>query len=330
MKKNSSISETAIIAETSHFSSDTPEKKGLFGIISMPFKKITNSTLFFKLSAKFSLRVLITVLSALIIFSLSVAAVVTHDTANDYHKLEKISENTKAAIRTMSEIRSTNAPAVRSPIIPSSDQPPVLIDVPFYSQKDYPTGCELVSTSMLLAFYGISISANQLITDGYVKTKSVYLNKYRNACGPDPDIYFIGDPLKDTGYGCYSGTIISALKKILPSDKYNVCDLKNMSIDKICENYIDNGIPVMIWGSINMKPTYVYEINHWVIDEGKKNGTDFWWRSNEHCLIFTGYDNGYYYFNDPLSDESGTKYRKWQVKKRFGELGNMAVAIEKK
>lgn len=202
-----------------------------------------------------------------------------------------------------------------------------VIDVPFYSQKEYPTGCELVSTSMLLAYYGIDITADEIVKDGYIKTKEVYLDKYGDPYGPDPDMYFIGDPLEDDGYGCYSGAIIAALKRILPKDEYDIVDLKGWSVDEICRKYINNDIPVLFWGSLNMEQTYFDEVNQWFIEDGKKKGEKFKWYSNEHCLVLVGHDRSFYYFNDPSASRPATVFGRPLVEVRYAEMGRQAIAI---
>ena len=50
------------------------------------------------------------------------------------------------------------------------------------------------------------------------------------------------------------------------------------------------------------------------------------WISPMHVLVLTGYDQEYYYFNDPWQ-EKNTKYPKEQVKKAYRALGRQAVTI---
>ena len=203
----------------------------------------------------------------------------------------------------------------------------VVIKVPFYSQKDYPTGCELVSTSMLLAKYGIRIKADEIVTKGYLKAKKVYLDARADPYGPDPNMYFVGEPTEDDGYGCYSGAIVSALKKIVPKDKYKVVDLTGQELEDICREYIDKGIPVLYWGSLQMQPLYYDVVNHWYIESGKRKGEEFRWISNEHCMVLVGHNRDNYIFNDPSVDKACAEYIRPIVEKRFIELGRMAVAI---
>lgn len=204
-----------------------------------------------------------------------------------------------------------------------------IVDVPYYSQKDYPTGCELVSMSMILSFYGFDIAAGDIIKKGYMKFVEVH-TKNGIKYGGNPNLVFIGSPNKNSGYGCMSGAVTLAFRRYLASDeqktdkKYKVTNLSDVSLEEICDNYIDKGIPVIVWCSINMKPTFTKLQNSWIIE---KTDERYIWKSNEHCLVLTGYDNENYYFNDPLVKKN-TKYMKCLAERRYKEMGMQAVVFE--
>lgn len=200
----------------------------------------------------------------------------------------------------------------------------IMLDVPFFSQDNFPTGCELVSTSMLLAYYGLDLGINELIMN-YVDLRDLYTNQEGILCGYDPNEYFIGNPYDSNGYGCHSGVILKALIKYLPPERYKVHNLSGMSIEELCRSYIDYGVPVMMWASIDMKPTFRSENNSWLIEE---TGEQFTWTSNEHCMVLVGYDDLNYYFNDPLNNKN-TAYEKELASQRYNELGMQAIAITK-
>lgn len=212
----------------------------------------------------------------------------------------------------------------------SKKSEPVIVDVPYYSQKDYPTGCELVSTSMVLAFHGFDITAGDIIKKGYLDAVEIHTkDKKKTLYGGDPNLVFIGNPNKNSGYGCMSGAIILALQRYFDSQekldkKYEITDLRGMELHEICTEYIDNGIPVIVWCSINMKPTFQKFRNSWIIEDTDKR---YIWRSNEHCLVLVGYDDENYYFNDPLVSKN-TKYMKRLAERRYGEMGMQAVVVE--
>lgn len=198
----------------------------------------------------------------------------------------------------------------------------LLINVPYYSQEEYPTGCELVSASMLLGYYGFETTAGELIEKGHIKT-SVLTEIDGVRYGGDPDKVFIGSPYDENSYGCWSGAVISCLESYLPKE-YSVSDLSGQSLEELCEEYIKNGIPVLVWASIDMRETYINESSSWII---KDTGEAFQWISREHCMVLVGYDEEYYWFNDPYSGNGVVPYEKNLAEQRYRELGKQAVAI---
>lgn len=198
----------------------------------------------------------------------------------------------------------------------------MIIDVPYYSQEDYPTGCELVSASMLLGYYGFETTAGELIEKGYIKT-SVITEVDGIRYGGDPDKVFIGSPYDENSYGCWSGAVISCLESYLPNE-YKVSDLSGQSLEELCDEYIENGIPVLVWASINMRETYKSESGSWIIED---TGETFQWISREHCMVLVGYDDKCYWFNDPYSGNGVVPYEKKLAEQRYRELGKQAVAI---
>ncbi|MCM1132697.1 MAG: C39 family peptidase [Ruminococcus flavefaciens] len=231
-------------------------------------------------------------------------------------------ETVSRAETTAEESESTETTTVAET---ASDDDFVCIDVPYISQnEDYPTGCELVSTEMLLRFYGFDITAGGLIDNGYIKNRELEADsKDRDIiyCA-DPNKEFIGDPHTDSGYGCYAPVIFDGLKKYLEDEYFDVANLSGISLPDLCMEYIDFGEPVVVWASIDMKPTEKSK-KTWII---KETGEKFNWISNEHCLVLVGYDSENYYFNDPQKG-SAVAYKKETAEKRYKELGSQAITI---
>lgn len=219
-----------------------------------------------------------------------------------------------------------NEPAVTTET-PSKDVEPAYktagcIEVPYKSQEKYPTGCELVSTSMLLSYYGFEIEPMKLIEDGYIKSVPVERKNGKLYSG-DPNEVFVGDPKKNTGYGCYSGAVKKCLEKYLQDEFYDVYSLEGMELKDICSQYIDFDQPVIIWASLDMKPLEEKKESTWIIEE---TGEEFRWLSNEHCMVLVGYDDEYFYIHDPQRG-AYTPYKRSDVEKRFNEMGSQAVTI---
>ncbi len=195
-----------------------------------------------------------------------------------------------------------------------------LISVPYISQAgEYPTGCEVVSTSMLLKYYGYDISVDEFIDD-YLE--SSFLEEVNGKLyGPNPNEAFVGDPRSVYSYGCYAPVIVNSLNKILRKEHW-VKNTTGSEFSELIENYIDKEIPVLVWTSLNLLPTESGA--EWYLRE---SGEKFQWISNEHCMVLVGYDKDKYYFNDPYEGNGVVGYDKNLVEKRFKELGDQSVVI---
>ena len=257
------------------------------------------------------------------------AAVTTSAAKTDTDK----TENDKTESEKNEQKEAETQPSTEPETEPASELPPVpetiyYLAVPYYSQEDFPTGCELVSASMVLGYYGFDIAAGDLINEGYIEAAEFIHEKNDDGdeilIGGDPEEKFIGDPNSDEGYGCYSGAIVKGLSRYLENELYDVVDMSGMSLSDLCSFYIDYEIPVLVWATVDMKPSEVKENNTWQIE-----GTDqtFSWISNEHCMVLVGYNDDYYYFHDPLTDEA-TLYERSITEKRYRELGCQAVIVK--
>ena len=209
---------------------------------------------------------------------------------------------------------------------PSSDSatitatPKVIIEnVPVISQfPEYPTGCESVSTVMALKYAGYNISAEEFITRFLPMSREFYMENGQNR-GPSPYEYFIGNPKSPSSYGCMAPVIQKAVTSYI-GDTEKIKDLTNMSLNEICEQYINQNIPVIMWATIKMLETNPK--NSWYLSDGKR----FTWPSNEHCMLLVGYDDENYYFNDPYQGKL-VAFNKKTTEDRFAELGSQALAV---
>lgn len=213
--------------------------------------------------------------------------------------------------------QNTEAPA-EVPAVPKG-----CINVPFLSQEEFPSGCELVSTTMLMRFYGIEIQPEDLINGGWIDYQLLDSDQAGDLFGGDPNKIFIGDPLTKDGYGCYSRTIYNALERYFKGKFYDAAYLTGFSLSDLCLMYIDSGEPVLIWATIGMEPTDKKTPITWTISD---TGEKFTWLRNEHCLLLVGYDEEYYYFNDPLVGQA-VPYERKVTEQRYEEFGRQAVTM---
>lgn len=189
-----------------------------------------------------------------------------------------------------------------------------IIQAPFISQLGkYPTGCESVTTVMALNHIGIDISVDKFIDSYLTKTGVPF----------DPNISFGGNPRYTSGYGCYAPVIKKALDKALSGQKYTAKQLYGVSLKNLCSNYIDKGIPVILWATMYMNTPYISST--WTY-----NGKTINWIAPKHCLLLVGYDSSHYIFNDPLTYQPQTYYSKSSVEVAYKGLNYQAIVLEKK
>lgn len=189
-----------------------------------------------------------------------------------------------------------------------------IIQAPFISQLGkYPTGCESVTTVMALNHIGIDVSVDKFIDSYLTKTGVPF----------DPSISFGGNPRSTSGYGCYAPVIKKALDKALSGKSYEAKVLNNVSLKTLCSQYIDKGIPVILWATMYMKTPYISST--WTY-----NGKTINWIAPEHCLLLVGYDSNHYIFNDPLTSQPQTYYSKSSVETAYKGLNYQAIVLEKK
>jgi uncharacterized protein YvpB len=196
------------------------------------------------------------------------------------------------------------------------------LNVPYLDQSvRYPTGCESVSTVMLLHYLGCHISVDDFI-QSYLKMQG-FENRNGELFGPDPNRFFCGSPYDPDSFGCYAPVICDALSACL-GDEYQVIDETGAPTERLLEEYIDQGMPVIFWACINMREPITGPC--WRL---KDSGETFTWISNEHCMLLVGYDEDSYIFNDPYENHGVIHYPRLLTEERHKAQYSMAVGIKK-
>lgn len=234
------------------------------------------------------------------------------------------SASSESATETLTE-PTTETPTEAFTEVSFPDPKMLVLDVPFYAQRDLglPTGCELVSAKMVLDYYceeevpiGALIVNVQCDTPEEIDGETV---------AKHPAQAFIGRPSVGSSFGCFAPVIVDLMNSYIP-EGYEAVDVSNQSLEEL-EHYISQGIPVLVWATIDMYATSE-SIGWYLRDEnGGNSGEWYFWKSNEHCLVLTGYDDTYYYFNDPNAWKSNTRFEKSLVKTRHEEVGNYSVVV---
>ncbi len=203
-----------------------------------------------------------------------------------------------------------------------------LINAPYIDQTaDWPTGCETVSAVMLLNFLGIDIGVKDFV-DGCLEKRPMKRLSDGGLEGPDPRLFFAGDPTDPESFGCYSGVIKRALEKAFLqrglAGEYEVVDLTDVPVETILTDYIDRDMPVVFWTSIDLKETI--QGPDWRISG---TGDTFHWISNEHCVLLVGYDKDKLIYNDPWTNNGVVTSDRELVEKRHKEEHSMAVGVRR-
>lgn len=200
------------------------------------------------------------------------------------------------------------------------------LDAPFIDQREkYPTGCESVTAVMALQYAGVDVTVEEFI-DGYLpQGEAPHQDATGAVVGPSPWEVFLGSPYSEEGWGCYAPVITGALEELLQDrgvDSLSVKELYGEGLPQLCEEYVSQGTPVMVWATIDMaEPT---PANQYYL-EG--TGELFTWIYPLHCLLLTGEDGDTYLFNDPMAGKN-VAYPKEQVEEAFEGVGMQAVVLE--
>ena len=180
-----------------------------------------------------------------------------------------------------------------------------------------PTGCEVVSLTSVLNYYGMDVSMTTMADEYMPRSSEPYYNV-------DPDEYFVGStPYTWDGFGCYPGCIVKTANNYFSANNiedYKVVNITGCSVDDVF-NYIENGVPVITWGTSNFA-TPRWDA-YWFVGGKKIN-----WCNYEHCLVTVGYDKNSGVVT--LGDDSGGYNREVsleQYKVVFEGMGNMAVVV---
>ena len=97
--------------------------------------------------------------------------------------------------------------------------------------------------------------------------------------------------------------------------------LDAMELASLAE-YIDEGIPVIVWATIDMeRVTDYYEVLYY-----DRYGS-YYYPENEHCLVLVGYNENRYFFADPYESRGIVSYPKSDCEAAFADLGKQSVVV---
>ena len=164
--------------------------------------------------------------------------------------------------------------------------------ISFNQFPDYPTGCESAALYILLRYYGVDVTMDDIVS-ALPKEPNPYIDG-GVLYGGDPDRGFIGDPTDPFSYGVLNHPIAEAANKFLEGAEALV-GLDAEDIESYCE-----GSAVIAW--ISMSPEIEPKITVWT---DHKTGKDVTWVSGEHAVVVYASVDGGYMISDP---RTGTKH----------------------
>lgn len=167
----------------------------------------------------------------------------------------------------------------------------ILLDIePVYQYPDYPTGCESVSLYMLLNYYGIDVTVDDIIDE--LPKGPVPYGSGDNVKGANPEKEFVGNPKSKYSYGVFNEPIRQTANKF----KEGALTKKNASIDDLYKILLKKN-PIEVWFTTDMEEGIIYrEQDKWYDYE---TGEIVRWPRHEHAILVTGIDSDYIYYNDP-------------------------------
>lgn len=179
---------------------------------------------------------------------------------------------------------------------------------------ELPNGCEVTTLAAALNYQGVSVDKTVLSDHHLPKAPVGSANFYRE---------FVGNPRESDAYGCYAPVIVTTAQSYLSSigSGLSVHNLTGKPLNDLF-SYIDQGIPVIVWGTQNNKAGH-YSVT-WYVD-----GQELTWFTPEHCMTLIGYDldSNLVYVADPMTGDQEA-YDLSTFRKNYNSLGKQAIVIK--
>lgn len=184
---------------------------------------------------------------------------------------------------------------------------------PFINQyPNYPTGCESVALTMLLNYYGILITPDNVISS--LPKGNLPYTKNGVTYGGNPEKEFIGNPYSLNSYGVYEKPLAEVANQYKPG----ITIATGTDFNKILE-IVGTGKPVLVWTSMYLAAPYISTL--WIYEP---TGETVYWKANEHAVVIIGYTPDKVIIADPIG---GTmKYQSLSIfKERYNYYGKKAL-----
>ena len=184
---------------------------------------------------------------------------------------------------------------------------------PFINQyPDYPTGCESVSLTMLLNYYGVLVTPDDIISS--IRKGNIPYTKDGITYGGNPETEFVGNPYSLNSYGVYEKPLEEVGNKYKPG----ITIATGTDFNKILE-IVATGKPVLVWTSMYLAAPYIS--TSWIYEP---TGETIYWKANEHAVVVIGYTPDKVIIADPIGGK--LKYQSLSIfKERYNYFGKKAL-----
>lgn len=161
---------------------------------------------------------------------------------------------------------------------------------------NYPTGCESISLYILLKYYNIDVTIEEIIKE-LPKGESP-INRNKKIYAGNPEREFLGNPENIYSLGVYNFPIAKTANKF----KKGAIAKDGLELEEL-RKIIKSGRPIIVWTSIeeNYSPSQ-YTI-YW---RDNKTNEPLKWKKGEHAVVLYGYDKENLYISNP---NNGQKYK---------------------
>lgn len=211
-----------------------------------------------------------------IISSLSPKDILSSSQDKDYNANETEENDSQEVINTIE--------------IPNSKK----LDVPLINQlPELYNGCEITSLTMMLNYIGIDVDKMTLAEEVKKDPTPIIRSGDVITSWGDPQYGFVGSISGNTGvgYAVYPEPLIPLINDYTDDRGVN---LTGKSLDTL-KQYLASDHPIIVWVTADWTmPSFIT----WTKNDKTIHAT-----FSEHAVLLTGFDENYFYFNDPLANK---------------------------
>lgn len=232
----------------------------------------------------------------------------TKQTSTEKHEEAELTKNVKYSSP------QTEPPQPSTP----PKQEKVILDVPLIPQKpELKFGCEVTSLAMVLQHAGVKVDKMQLANNIKKDNDPPSVSKDGDILQwGNPKEGFVGDITgKTMGFAVYVEPLQQLMEHYLPNRTVN---LTGKSFDDVLAQ-VNMGKPVVVWTTGDYKlPDKWASWKH-----GNENITA---PLDLHAVVLVGFENGYVYINDPLTEKKALQVNKETFIQSWDALGKQALS----